>query len=102
MFAFLSIMLGWHLRDDDRDAFGGGDVQKLVGAMRVRVRAEHARDDKLCLWKLPPSMAMNGMVPPSPIWAGASKVVSEARASDCSSQGDRAGVCHPTSCGSGS
>src|SRR6516165_2580244 len=51
---FLSMMIGQHLRDDDRDALAGGYVQKFIGAMRVRVRTEHAGNDKLRLRKLFP------------------------------------------------
>ena len=43
------MVVGQDMRDDDRDALASRDVQEFIGAMGVRVRAEHTSDDKLRL-----------------------------------------------------
>ena len=48
-------------------ALGVVEVQEFVRAVGVGVRAEHASDQELRARKLAPSIAMKGMVPPSPI-----------------------------------
>ena len=90
-------MVGEDLRDDDRNTLAGGNVQEFVGAMRVGVGAEHAGDDELRLREFFPehSHKRDGA-------GGDPKTVSEARVSDCSSQGDKDGACHPTAFDSGS
>jgi len=40
MATLLSMMVGEDLRDDDRDALAGRNVQEFIGAVRVRVLAE--------------------------------------------------------------
>src|SRR5215471_9631686 len=60
MRALLSMMIGQHLGDDDRDAFTGGNVQELVWTVCVRVRAEDASDDELRLRKLLPEHGHEG------------------------------------------
>ena len=47
-----SIVLGDDLRHAGRDFFSCLDVKELVRSMRIRLRTEHTRDEKLCLGEL--------------------------------------------------
>ena len=54
MLPLLGMMVSENLRDHDRNALAGRNVQEFVWAVRVGMRTEHASDDELRLRELRP------------------------------------------------
>jgi hypothetical protein len=80
-------VIAQHLRHAGRDAFGVGEVQEFIGSVIMNCVRGKRR----------PSIAMKGMVPPTPVYSiGRPNALCEARCMDASSQGSHTGACQPS------